>query len=208
MRLEPVGIEAFETLYLRILMIPSERGLHRCLHDAFEPPRAIIPSPVDGWLESVVAQGLKIPKCPRWQDKPLWPIALHFLPASDLTWHPKSDTIFLDIHVWENCLRFSLRRYTIFRQREGAAYPHSLKWSILQSTRKASGMCLRKFQYGGQHLSKRKKPVNNTDIPQHQIEAIARCILPDILAFYESIEGQREFAEWKKQREAEQEKWT
>ena len=35
----------------------------------------------------------------------------------------------------------------------------------------------------------RKKLTNNTDIPQHQIEAIARCILPDILAFYESEEG-------------------
>ena len=54
-------------------------------------------------------------------------------------------------------------------------------------------------------MSKQKKPVNNTDIPQHQIEAIARCILPDILAFYESKEGQREFAEWKKRREAKQE---
>ena len=49
----------------------------------------------------------------------------------------------------------------------------------------------------------RKKLINNSDIPQHQIEAIARCIMPDILAFYESEEGQREFAEWKKQREAE-----
>ena len=53
-------------------------------------------------------------------------------------------------------------------------------------------------------MSKRKKPINRTDIPQHQIEAIARCILPDILAFYESKEGQREFEEWKKQRQAEQ----
>lgn len=43
----------------------------------------------------------------------------------------------------------------------------------------------------------------NTGMPQHLIEAIARCILPDILAFYESEEGQREFAEWKKQRELE-----
>ena len=49
----------------------------------------------------------------------------------------------------------------------------------------------------------RKKLINNTTIPQHQIEAIARCILPDILAFYESEEGQMEFAEWKKQGEAE-----
>ena len=49
----------------------------------------------------------------------------------------------------------------------------------------------------------RKKLTNNTGIPQHRIEAIARCILPDILAFYESKEGQREFSEWKKQREME-----
>ena len=49
----------------------------------------------------------------------------------------------------------------------------------------------------------RKKLTNNTDIPQHQIEEIARCILPDILAFYESEEGQRKFSEWKKQREIE-----
>ena len=50
-------------------------------------------------------------------------------------------------------------------------------------------------------MSRRKKLINNTDIPQHQIEAIARCIMPDILSFYESEEGQREFAEWKKRRE-------
>ena len=42
-------------------------------------------------------------------------------------------------------------------------------------------------------MGRRKKLINNTDIPQHQIEAIARCILPDILAFYESEEGQRSF---------------
>ncbi len=52
-------------------------------------------------------------------------------------------------------------------------------------------------------MSRRKKLINNTDIPQYKIEAIARCIMPDILAFYESEEGQREFAEWKKQRETE-----
>ena len=52
-------------------------------------------------------------------------------------------------------------------------------------------------------MGRRKKLINRTNIPQHKIEAIARYILPDILAFYESKEGQREFAEWKKQREAE-----
>lgn len=48
-------------------------------------------------------------------------------------------------------------------------------------------------------MSRRKKLINNTTIPQHQIEAIARCLLPDILAFYESEEGQRKFAEWQAQ---------
>ena len=52
-------------------------------------------------------------------------------------------------------------------------------------------------------MSRRKKLINNTDILQHQIETIARCIMPDILAFYESEEGQREFAEWKAKRDAE-----
>lgn len=51
-------------------------------------------------------------------------------------------------------------------------------------------------------MGRRKKLVNNTSIPEHEIEAIARCILPDILAFYESEDGQREFAEWKRQQEA------
>ena len=50
-------------------------------------------------------------------------------------------------------------------------------------------------------MSKRKKLINNSGIPEHAIEAIARCILPDILAYYKSEEGQREFAEWKAARE-------
>ena len=53
-------------------------------------------------------------------------------------------------------------------------------------------------------MGRRKKLINNSDIPQHQIEAIARCIMPDILAFYGSEEGQREFAEWKARRDAAQ----
>lgn len=48
-------------------------------------------------------------------------------------------------------------------------------------------------------MSRRKKLINNTTIPQYQIEAIARCILPDILAFYESEQGQKEFAAWQAQ---------
>ena len=48
-------------------------------------------------------------------------------------------------------------------------------------------------------MSRKKKQVNQTNIPQHEIEKIARCILPDILVFYESEDGREEYNEWKKQ---------
>ena len=50
-------------------------------------------------------------------------------------------------------------------------------------------------------MGRKKKLINNSDIPQYAIEIIARCLLPDIIAFFESEEGQREFAEWKRQQE-------
>ena len=53
-------------------------------------------------------------------------------------------------------------------------------------------------------MGRRKKLINNTNIPEHKIEAIARCIMPDILALFESEEGRKEFAEWKRQRDVEQ----
>ncbi len=52
-------------------------------------------------------------------------------------------------------------------------------------------------------MGRKKKFINNSGIPQHEIEHIARCILPDILAYYESEEGQREFREWLAQHETE-----
>ena len=36
-----------------------------------------------------------------------------------------------------------------------------------------------------------------TGIPYHEVEALARVLLPEIQAFLQSEEGQREFAEWK-----------
>jgi len=51
-------------------------------------------------------------------------------------------------------------------------------------------------------LSRRKKLINHSGIPQHEIETIARVLFPDIIAYYESEEGQREFAEWKARRDA------
>ena len=46
-------------------------------------------------------------------------------------------------------------------------------------------------------MPRKKKPINNSYLPDHEIEAIARCILPDILALFESEDGQKEFAAWK-----------
>ena len=37
-------------------------------------------------------------------------------------------------------------------------------------------------------------------IPEHIRKEIARCLLPDIVAYFESEQGQREFEEWKTKR--------
>ena len=53
----------------------------------------------------------------------------------------------------------------------------------------------------------RKKKINDygTGIPYHEVEALARVLLPEIQAFFESKEGQREFAEWKVNQQTKQE---
>ena len=38
-------------------------------------------------------------------------------------------------------------------------------------------------------------------IPDHVIDSLARCLLPKIQAYFESEEGQQEFAEWKAQQD-------
>ena len=55
-------------------------------------------------------------------------------------------------------------------------------------------------------MSRKKKLINNSDLPDHEIEAIARCIYPDILELFESEEGQKEFAEWKARKAQEEKK--
>ena len=49
-------------------------------------------------------------------------------------------------------------------------------------------------------------PDYGTGIPYHEVESLARALLPEIQAFFESEEGQREYAEWKAQQQAEQQK--
>ena len=38
---------------------------------------------------------------------------------------------------------------------------------------------------------------NVNQIPQHEIDALARCLLPELIAFHESDDGQKEFEQWK-----------
>jgi len=50
----------------------------------------------------------------------------------------------------------------------------------------------------------RKKKIKDygTGIPQHEIEALARCLLPEMQKFFESEEGRREYEEWKQQQQS------
>ena len=41
-----------------------------------------------------------------------------------------------------------------------------------------------------------KKKDYGTGIPRHEIESIARCLLPEIRKYFESERGKKEFAEW------------
>ena len=55
-------------------------------------------------------------------------------------------------------------------------------------------------------MPRRKKPNDyGTGIPYHEVEALVRVLLPEIQAFFESEDGQREYAEWKAKQQAEQE---
>ena len=40
-----------------------------------------------------------------------------------------------------------------------------------------------------------------TTIPAKEIESLAKSFLPEIVAFFETEEGKKEFEEWKRQRD-------
>ena len=48
-------------------------------------------------------------------------------------------------------------------------------------------------------MAKKKKPVNQSNWTDAAVETFARCVWPDIVAFFESEEGQREFAQWQRE---------
>ena len=49
-------------------------------------------------------------------------------------------------------------------------------------------------------------PNTKSGIPDHVAESIARMILPDIIAFYESDEGRKEYEAWKREQEREKQR--
>jgi len=53
-------------------------------------------------------------------------------------------------------------------------------------------------------LAKKKPDDHGTGIPLHEVEALARALLPEIQKFFESEEDQREFQEWKKRQNKEE----
>ena len=52
-------------------------------------------------------------------------------------------------------------------------------------------------------MARKKKIVNNTPYPQHANDAVARSLWPNIVAFFESEEGQKEFEARKRQQDKE-----
>lgn len=43
-----------------------------------------------------------------------------------------------------------------------------------------------------------KEAENNFKIPQHEIEALARTLYPEMIKFFQSPEGIKEYEDWKK----------
>lgn len=52
-------------------------------------------------------------------------------------------------------------------------------------------------------MAKKKPGDCGTGIPLHEVEALARVLLPEMQKSFESEEGQREFREWKEQHKQE-----
>ena len=51
-------------------------------------------------------------------------------------------------------------------------------------------------------MGRKKKLINNTNIPQYAIERFARCVFDDIRAAYADEEVQKEFAKWQAEQAA------
>ena len=48
-------------------------------------------------------------------------------------------------------------------------------------------------------MAKKKKPFNPSNWSDTAVETFARCVWPDIVAYFNSEEGQKEFVEWQRE---------
>ena len=84
-------------------------------------------------------------------------------------------------------------------QAELARRENEMMTNWLEQTEYVNGNCLTRLwmriQY---HLRDTRGAGRFPPIPDHIRKEIARCLLPNIIAFYESEDGQQEFEEWKK----------
>ena len=55
-----------------------------------------------------------------------------------------------------------------------------------------------KSERGTLLIEKEVKINFKSELPEHEIEALAKCFLLDILDYFNSEEGRNEFEEWKK----------
>ncbi len=51
-------------------------------------------------------------------------------------------------------------------------------------------------------MGRKRKVINTTGLPDYKIEAFARALWPTILADFQNPEIQKEFEEWRKNKEA------
>ena len=49
-------------------------------------------------------------------------------------------------------------------------------------------------------MGREVKIILKSHMPEDEIEALAKCFLPDILDFFESEEGRQEFEQWEKEK--------
>ena len=49
-------------------------------------------------------------------------------------------------------------------------------------------------------MGREVKIIFKSHVPEDEIEALAKCFLPDILDFFESEEGRQEFEQWEKEK--------
>ena len=102
-----------------------------------------------------------------------------------------------DIENWEECQR---KQREIEAERQRKEQEILATWFLREEYLSAGWFkrFLLRLQFA---FSDTRGESHIPQIPEHIRKEIARCLLPDIVAYFESEQGQREFAEWKKEKD-------